>query len=382
MTECLAGVADADAYARYSTNVMMICLNLIKKFSSSKNVTIFVNELHIYTFFMRRTRLSLLIVASLICSSAISYGQQSIVDQINECGKFDSWSVREIEESAIIGGDTKYLYEFFGSPTDTLRTGKTPFEAPDGYLWRTNNVLAVVAGVVKTNNTIYPEKRGDGYCARIETHIEHVKALGVVNMDVTCQGVLLVGTLPEPIRDTKSPMTKVQYGLPFKGRPVALKLDYKADVGHETIRGTGFSRLKPLGYPDYAEMTVILQKRWEDSEGRIHALRVGTCIERVTEDIPDWVNGHEMKIRYGDITGEPFYEDYMGLKTDPETRYYARNSKGENVVVEEDGWADPGTEPDYLMIHFLSSCGKAFYGGVGNTLWVDNVHLVMTDEIN
>ena len=293
---------------------------------------------------MRRTRLFLLIVASLTCSSVTSYAQQSIVEQINEAGKFDSWSVREIEESPIIGGDTKYLYEFYGNPADTLRTGKQPFAAPE---------------------------------ARIETHIEHVKALGVVNMDVTCQGVLLVGTLPEPIRDTKSPMTKVQYGLPFSGKPRALKFDYKADVGHETIRGTGFSRLKPLGYPDYAEMTVILQKRWEDAEGRIHALRVGTCIERVTEDIPEWVDGHEMTISYGDITGEPFYEDYMGLKTDPETRYYARNSKGENVVVEEDGWAEPGTEPNYLMIHFLSSCGKAFYGGVGNTLWLDNVRLVM-----
>lgn len=375
--EYLAGAADAAAYARISTNVVMICLNLIKKFSSFKNVTIFVNELHIYTFFMRRTILSILIVTSLTCSSVISYAQQNIVEQINEYGRFDSWCVREIEESGIIGGDTKYLYEFYGVPTDTLCTGKTPFSAPEGYLWRTNNVLAVVAGVVKTNNTVYPEKRGDGYCARIETHIEHVKALGVVNMDVTCQGVLLLGTLPEPIRDTKSPMTKVQYGLPFSGRPRAVMLDYKADVGHETIRGTGFSKLKSLGYPDYAEMTVVLQRRWEDSEGCIHALRVGTCIERVVDDIPDWIDDHEMTIRYGDITGEPFYEDYMGLKTDPETRYYARNSKGENVVVEEDGWAEPGTEPNYLMIHFLSSCGKAFYGGVGNTLWVDNVRLIM-----
>lgn len=306
-----------------------------------------------------------------------SYAQDSVVRLISESGKFDNWSVREIEESGIIGGDTKYLYEFYGSPADTLRTGKTPFSAPEGYLWRTNNVLAVVAGIVKTSNTVYPEKRGDGYCARIETHVENVKAIGLVNMDVTCQGVLMVGILPEPIKDTKSPMTKVQYGIPFSGRPRALRLDYKADVGHETIRGTGFSKLKSMGYPDYAEMTVILQKRWEDAEGRIHALRVGTCIERIMQDIPEWENGHEMTIHYGDITGRDFYEEYMGLKTDPEAIYYARNSKGINVAVEEDGWADPGTEPNYLMIHFLSSCGKAFYGGVGNVLWVDNVSLVM-----
>ena len=121
----------------------------------------------------------------------------------------------------------------------------------------------------------------------------------------------------------------------------------------------------------------MLQKRWEDEEGRIHALRVGTGSERITEDVPEWVNGHEIPVHYGDITSEPFYEDYMGLKTDPETRYYAMNSKGENVIVEEEGWAAPDEEPNYMMIHFLSSCGKAFYGGVGNTVWVDNVEIVM-----
>lgn len=326
---------------------------------------------------MRRTRLILLIAVSLLWSASIVSAQEKTVGLINDYGKFDTWCVREIEESALIGSDVKYLYEFYGSPSDTLRTGKTPFSAPKDYLWRTNNVLAVVAGIVKTNNTVYPEKRGDGYCARIETHIEHVKALGVVNMDVTCQGVLMIGVLPEPIRDTKSPMTKVQYGLPFTGMPTAVQLDYKAVVGCEVVRGTGFSKLKPMGYPDYPEMTVVLQKRWEDEEGRIHALRVATGIERVMQNVPQWINGYEIKLHYGDITGEPFYEDYMGLKTDPETRYYARNSKGENVIVEEDGWAEPGTEPNWLMIHFLSSCGKAFYGGVGNTLWVDNVKILM-----
>ena len=67
----------------------------------------------------------------------------------------------------------------------------------------------------------------------------------------------------------------------------------------------------------------------------------------------------------------------MGLKTDPETAYHTINSRGENVIVEEDGWAEIGTEPNYMILHFISSCGKAFYGGVGNTLWVDNIEIVM-----
>lgn len=325
---------------------------------------------------MRRARLFVLSSFFALILTFDSLAQENVVKAINEVGRFDSWCLREVKESAIIGGQTKYLYEFYGDQ-DTLVTGKTPFKAPDGYLWRTNNVLAIVAGVVKTSNTVYPEKRGEGYCARIETHIEEVKALGIVNMDVTCQGALLVGVLPEPITTTKDPMSKVLYGIPFTGRPSALRMDYKADVGHEAVRGTGFSKLKPMGYPDYAEITVILQKRWEDEDGNVHALRVGTGIERIEKDVPEWVNGHEVKIRYGDISGEPFYKDYMGLKTDEESAYHALNSEGKNVIIHEDGWAAPGTVPTHMMIHFISSCGKAFYGGVGNTLWVDNVEIIM-----
>lgn len=323
---------------------------------------------------MTRTRLSA--IFAVLCLHFTSSAQNSVVDRINSYGTFDNWCVREIKESGIIGGRTRHLYEFYGQPSDTLYTGKRPYTAPDGYLWRTNNVLAIVAGIVKTSNTVYPEERGNGYCARIETHIEEVKALGI-SMDVTCQGALMLGILPEPIRDTKSPMAKVLYGLEFEGHPVALRFDYKADVGNEAIRGTGFSKLKSLGYPDYAEITVILQKRWEDEDGNVHALRVGTGIERIMEDIPEWIDGHEIDILYGDITSLPEYKDYMGLKTDPETAYHALNSKGDNVIVQEDGWAEAGTEPNYLMVHFLSSCGKAFYGGVGNTLWIDNVQLIM-----
>lgn len=326
---------------------------------------------------MRRPRLFNLSTAFFLLTCLDLSAQENIIEQINSYGNFDRWCVREIQESGLIGGHTKYLYEFYGSPSDTLRTGKTPYESPEGYPWRTNNVLAVVAGVVKTNNTVYPEKRGDGYCARVETHIEEVKALGVVNMDVTCQGVMLVGSLPEPIKDTKSPMSKVDYGFPFTGKPRAVKLDYKADVGHDVIRATGFSKKKNLGVPDWAEFTVVLQKRWEDEDGNVHALRVGTGIERIMEDVPQWNNGHEIKIHYGDITSEPFYKEYMGLKTDPDLVWYTINSKGRKVIVQEEGWADEDTEPNHMMIYFISSCGKAFYGGVGNTVWIDNVEVVM-----
>lgn len=325
---------------------------------------------------MRPATLLWVLAVMAALSSSNLYAQQSVVDSINKYGKFDRWSRREVEESSVIGGNTKYLYEFYGN-FDTKKTGRTPFSAPEGYLWRTNNVLAVVSGVCKTNNTVFPEKRGRGFCAKIETHIEEVNAIGIINLSVTCQGALMLGTLPEPITSTNDPMDKVFYGIPFTGRPTALKMDIKADVGHEVVRGTGFAKPKNMGYDDYAQITVILQKRWEDSKGNIHAMRVGTAIHRIEEDIPAWINGYELKIAYGDISKEPYYKEYMGLKSDPESAYRTINSKGKTVIVQEEGWAAPDTEPTHLIIIFLSSCSEAFNGGVGNTLWIDNVQLIM-----
>lgn len=324
-----------------------------------------------------RSLKSLGLAAFTFCLAAFtSSAQQDVVQAINSYGTFDKWCTREVKESAVLGGQNKKLYEFYGNFGNTVN-GTTPFKAPNGYLWRTNNVLAVVAGITKTNNTVFPEKRGNGYCARIETHVEEVKVLGLLNMDVVCQGAIMIGKLPEPITTTKDPMSKVLYGIPFTGRPKAVQFDYKADVGNEVYRGTGFSPLKAQGYKDYAEVTFILQKRWEDAEGNIHAQRVATGIKRITQDATEWVNGYQVELHYGDITGQSFYKDYMGLKTDPETAYRAVNSKGKTVIIQEEGWAPAGTQPTHMLLHFITSCGKAFYGGVGNTLWLDNVKIIM-----
>lgn len=320
------------------------------------------------------TAFFVLCIVMYISGIPVSAQPRDAVDLINEYGDFDRWCAREVKESGIIGGKRKLLYEFYGN-YETSVCDREPFAGPEWYLWRTNNVLAVVAGVVKTSTTVFPEPRDSGYCARIETHVEKVSAFGIVNMEVTCQGAMLVGALEEPIKDTKSPMSKVIYGVPYNGRIKSLTFDYKADVGHETVRGTGFSPLKNMGYPDYPSVTVILQKRWEEPDGSVKALRVGTAIHRFTENSSEWVNGFEMKVGYGDITGEEYYEDYMGLNNDEETAYHCINSRGKNVVVEETGWASPDEQPNYLIVIFLSSSGKAFYGGVGNTLWIDNVRL-------
>ena len=55
---------------------------------------------------------------------------------------------------------------------------------------------------------------------------------------------------------------------------------------------------------------------------------------------------------------------------------FSMNSKGENMIVKEVGWAEPNEDPTHLMLQFTSSHGGAFIGSPGNTFWVDNVKLV------
>ena len=71
-------------------------------------------------------------------------------------GDMDHWVVREIHESGIIGGQTKWLYE--PGPSDTI-VGNIAFENKGGSPWRTSNVMARVSGITKCSVSVFPERR-------------------------------------------------------------------------------------------------------------------------------------------------------------------------------------------------------------------------------
>ena len=237
-------------------------------------------------------------------------------------GDMDQWITRKIHESGIIGGDTKLLYEV--GPVKEL-DGNTPYVNQGGSPWGNSNVMAKVMGIVKTNTSVYPEQREGGYCARLETHIESVKVLGVVNITVLASGSLFLGDMKEPMGQ------------------------------------------------DCAIMTCLLQKRTEDAEGNIIAKRIGTAVIRY-QQTEGWRNKATYDIHYGDISHTSYYDaELMKLGVG---NYHARNSKGESVLIQENGWADADETPTHLILQFTSSLGGAFVGSPGNTLWVDNVCLV------
>ncbi len=291
---------------------------------------------------------------------------------IREKGKFEDWKVLQFDESGIIGGETKTIYKL--SDGDTV-IGRIPFQQKEEDIFAPCNIMACVVGIYKASNSVCPEPRGDGYCARMEVKMENVKAIGIIPIEVLVQGTIITGRFIEPIKDTKAAYTKMDCGIPFTGRPRAIKYDYKAIVGNNVVRAAMGKAYKEYDYKDYPFIALYLQKRTEDENGNITAKRVGTAYKLFTENVEEWINGEELEIHYGDASVLPHFAPEMALKNG-DIIYNTKNSKGELVPIIEDGWADPYEEPTHLIVWISSSCGEAFYGGLGNTFWVDNFDIV------
>lgn len=311
------------------------------------------------------------VLLMMLSSTTVLWAQERRIEPIR-FGDMDQWIDRQIKESGIIGGALKHVYAI--GPTATITENKE-YSNMGGSPWASSNVMARVAGITKTNTSVFPEKRGNGFCARMDTRMESVKVFGLIDITVLAAGSVFLGEVHEPIKGTKNPQKMLNSGIPFTKKPIALQFDYKVKMSDrkKRIRATGFSRITDVDGIDYPEVNLFLQKRWEDAEGNIYAKRVGTMVVRY-DKTTDWQNNATYSIMYGDITGDPAYRAYM-MRLQVEERY-AINSKGESVPIKEVGWGTKDDVPTHLILQFTSSHGGAYIGSPGNSLWIDNVKLV------
>ncbi|MGN0237534.1 MAG: PCMD domain-containing protein [Lepagella sp.] len=284
-------------------------------------------------------------------------------------GDFSNWVTRHISESSAIGGKKKTIYAI--GPTTTIE-GNKAYSNMGGSPWATSNVYAKVMGISKATNSVEPAVVNGNKMAKLTTKIEEVKVLKMLDMEVMVTGTLFLGKVREPISSTSSPYSKMEMGMPYTKRPKALVYDVKVDMPNVNtrIKASGTGAKKTLQGRDQAEVYVLLQKRWEDAKGNIHALRVGTGRERFNHSVP-LTKGHQLTIHYGDITGQSFFKSYMGLLSGKKA-YYAYNSKGKLVPVQEEGWAPADATPTHVLVMASTTCGEAFVGTVGITMYVDN----------
>lgn len=308
-----------------------------------------------------------LTIATFLLCSILTMAQEKI--EYLPYGNMDSWAVRYIKESALIGGQTRELYMI--GKVDTVRENK-PYTVKGGSPWGTSNAYAKVMGVETAAVNVTPEKRGNGYCCKLETKLTVVKAMGI-DTKAVATGSLFTGKLSDPMtmEGTKNPAKAINMGMKFTKRPKALMLDLKSQISQsgELKQANASTKVKTLPGNDEGEIILFLQHRWEDEDGRIFAYRVGTASEHISRTM-DWQNNHRLEVRYGDISAQA--KPWEQLTTQ---RFMARNSKGKMVYIEEVGYkAD--AEPTHLIMQVSAGSVAPFVGCPGNTIWVDNIRLV------
>jgi len=308
-----------------------------------------------------------LTIATFLMCSIMTMAQEKI--EFLPYGNMDSWAVRYIKESSLIGGQTRELYMI--GKVDTVRENK-PYAVKGGSPWGTSNAYAKVMGIETAAVNVTPEKRGNGYCCKLETKLTVVKALGI-DTKAVATGSLFTGKLSDPMtmEGTKNPAKAINMGMKFTKRPKALMLDIKSQISQsgELKQANASTKVKTLQGNDEGEIILFLQHRWEDEDGRIFAYRVGTASEHISKTM-DWQNNHRLEVRYGDISTQA--KPWEKLTKE---RFMARNSKGKMVYIEEVGYkAD--VEPTHLIMQVSAGSVAPFVGCPGNTLWVDNIRLV------
>lgn len=310
-------------------------------------------------------------LAAFLCLTSLSAAADT-VEKIRYAD-FSNWFTRDITESKVIGGKHKTVYEI--APAGHL-AGNKPYRNRGGSPWATSNVYAKVSGITKASNSVSPARRGSNTVARLQSKMEEVKVLGIINLDAAVAGTIFLGRIKEPITSTKGPFTNMEMGIPFTKRPKAIQYDFAVTMPavNTRTRATGLSAKKTLQGRDQAEVYVLLQRRWEDAKGNLYAHRVGTGRERYSRSIA-WTTGHRLPIHYGDITKKPFYKSYMGL-LDGKKAYYAYNSKGRLVPVHEVGWDPVDATPTHVLLMASTSCGEPFVITEGITLDIDNISFV------
>ena len=286
-------------------------------------------------------------------------------------GDFEQWTVRYVTESQIIGGEEKIVYML--GPTDTI-WGNVVYDY-NKTIWSSSNVYAKVVGVTKTSTNVTPDRGPTGTCAKLVSQMAACKVAGLINIKVLAAGSVFWGVTQEPVSSINNPYAVMSWGIPFTKRPKAMVFNYKAVVPNtgKLVKSTTFRASEFEGY-DPMEAVFILQNRWEDADGNIHAKRVGTAICRIEKTSDGWVMDRRVPVIYGDARIDKDYKPYMDLVSGAKN-LYALNGKGKKKLILEEEWADADSPVTHAIMWFSSgSCG-AFIGALDNVLWVDEIRL-------
>ena len=118
-------------------------------------------------------------IALLFLSTAIHLSAQE--REMIPFSDFEQWVTRNMTESKLLGGHDRTLFAI--APTATIE-GAVAYRNMGGSPWATSNAYANVVGIKKASCTVVPEERSDrqGMCARLDSKLEVVRVLGMVDI--------------------------------------------------------------------------------------------------------------------------------------------------------------------------------------------------------
>lgn len=280
-------------------------------------------------------------------------------------GDFESWAVRYIKESRMVGGNTRTVYAI--GKMDTIREN-APYN-DETTPWAGSNTYAKVKGIEIGSNSVYPHLHKNGCCALIRTEKVKLKVMRMINLEIVNAGAIYLGEIHEPITSMKNPYENISMGIPFKQKAKALVFDYRTNLKLEgkLLVPDGMSVQEAEGN-DPAQIFVLLQHRWEDEKGKIYSKRIATAAKLFSENC-DWVEGCRLPLVYGE---NQIAED-IPLLAQIADIFYTRNSEGEMTEINEVGLAEDGLEPTHIIVFISSGSQGAYKGVLGSEFYVDNI---------
>ena len=247
----------------------------------------------------------------------------------------ESWTVRYIKESKLLGGNTKTLYCL--APQDTIWSNRAYTYGRNGNPWSTSNAYANVIGIEKAAGTMTPEKREDGgTCCRLDVDLGGVQVLGMIDVQVLVAGTLFTGRNIEPITTASDPYQNIDFGMTaqaFAGGSGDYTVEFEPVASTLQENGTGHI-VASLGeasgyipYTVYMASDAFLQENPEAVEAFTRAIYRGQ----------QWVADHSAA-EIAKVIQPQFPESDIDTLTAIIDRYKSQDTWKEDPLISEEGF--------------------------------------------
>ena len=279
-------------------------------------------------------------VADKAVGDQLDLNEPATITVTAEDGSSHVWTVSSFIATANPQLDNWHLDDWYQTASDYYEPGSSA----ESTIWGTGNPGTQILNKLATT----PLDLGDGNkAAKMETLYNGLLPASL-GMPISA-GSIFTGYFNPDNLDPTNPQAAIEFGTPFTGRPVKMRLQYQYEAGELNKDRDG----NELTYPDMLDIYALLEIRLNGVTER-HA----TAWFRSSETVEDLIS-IEIPFTYGELDNT--YPDYM--------------KPTENAYVSADSAAF--ALPTHITFVASSSFdGANFAGAVGSVLIVDDIEMV------